>query len=108
MVVVTTRGKVSMNDRHQTTEQIAFDEELPERANVLIDVRNEEEQPTELEIRWMTVLAREIRRRFAHRLAFVTKPGEKRYKIVAAFASQAVGGVMAFEHEDDAVTWLLS
>lgn len=97
-----------MKERHHATEMIAFDEALPKMASVLIDVRNETKCPTELEIRWMTVLAREIRRRFAHRLAFVTQNGEEEYKIIAAFASQAVGGVMAFDHEDDAIAWLNS
>jgi hypothetical protein len=106
IVAVTAEGNVSMADRYEYVERIAFDERLPDDANMLIDVRGETFLPTEAEIRGMAVLAGEMRGRFARRIAFVTLPGEYDYRIVAAFSSQMIGGVMAFDSEQEAEEWL--
>jgi hypothetical protein len=108
LVIVTAHGKVSMADRYEFTDRIAFDDELPHNSNVLIDVRGELQHPTDAEIGWMVVLLEEMRKHFARRVAFLTKPNDRDYEIVSAFASDVVGGVRAFDSEKAAREWLIS
>jgi hypothetical protein len=106
IVLVTTQGKVSMADRYEFTDRIALDDELPRNSTVLIDVRGESHSPTEAEIRWIVILLEEMRHRFARRVSFLTLPGDKDYEIVSAYVSDVVGGVKAFDSENEAMEWL--
>jgi hypothetical protein len=108
LVVVTTRGNVSMADRYELTDRVALDEELPPNVNALIDVRGESHRPTEAEIRWIVILLEEIRKNYARRVAFLTLPGDRDFAIISAFAGDIVGGVRAFDSESDAREWLMS
>jgi hypothetical protein len=106
MVVITTRGNVTMADRYEFTDQLAMDEALPVNVNALVDVRKEEQAPTEVEIRWIVILLVEVRKNYARRVAFLTLPENKSYELISAFAGDTVGGVQAFSNEKEARKWL--
>jgi hypothetical protein len=106
MVVITTRGNVTMADRYEFTDQLAMDEALPVNVNALVDVRKEEQALTEAEMRWIVVLLEEIRKNYARRVAFLTLTGNRDYKLISAFADDTVGGVQVFDNEKKARKWL--
>jgi hypothetical protein len=106
LVVITTRGNVTMADRYEFTDQLAMDEALPVNVNALVDVRKEEQALTEAEMRWIVVLLEEIRKNYARRVAFLTLTGNRDYKLISAFADDTVGGVQVFDNEKKARKWL--
>ncbi len=106
MVVITARGRVSMTERYEFSDRLAMDENLPARVNALVDVRGEEQSPSEAEIRWIVMLLEHVRLHFARRVAFLTLPENRVYEVIAAFAGDSVGGVKVFDNERDARMWL--